>query len=247
MSYALSNSWDLADRRLSLLEACHDPASRRLAGERGVGPGWECLDAGAGHGGFARWLAGQVGERGRVVAADLNVRFLEERGNLEVLRIDLEREELPEAAFDFVHTRLLLIHLRSRDAVLEKLAAAVRPGGVLLVEEDDVYPFAANPPGDYSDAWQTFMDAMSGTDSCWARSLPERLDALGLTDVGVEPREQLFRGGSPPAQFWSLTWLEVRDRVPSAAVIDAGRAALADTSRWFHGPVTIAAWGRRPA
>jgi SAM-dependent methyltransferase len=244
MRFPTPGTWPTAasrcSRRATTRRAAGSPGS---AGSAPAGSASTPAPATAG----SRWLASQVGERGRVVAADLNVRFLEQRGNLEVLRIDLEREELPEAAFDFVHTRLLLIHLRSRDAVLEKLAAAVRPGGVLLVEEDDVYPFAANPPGDYSDAWETFMDAMSGTDSRWARSLPRRLDALGLTDVGVEPREQLFRGGSPPAQFWSLTWLEVRDRVPSAAVIDAGRAALADTSRWFHGPVTIAAWGRRPA
>jgi hypothetical protein len=59
---------------------------------------------------------------------------------------------------------------------------------------------------------------------------------------------QIFRGASPPARFWSLTWLQVRDRMVSAGtpgeVVDAGRTALADPARWFHGPARVIAWGR---
>jgi ubiquinone/menaquinone biosynthesis C-methylase UbiE len=63
LGYALPNDWDQATRRFELLAACHDAASQRRAAALGVGPGWRCLDAGAGHGSFARWLAQRVGER----------------------------------------------------------------------------------------------------------------------------------------------------------------------------------------
>jgi hypothetical protein len=63
--------------------------------------------------------------------------------------------------------------------VLRRLAVAVRPGGVLLVEEDDIYPVVATAEGAYRAAW----------------------------DVGAELEGQLFPGGSEIAQFWSLTWL----------------------------------------
>lgn len=253
--YALPNAWELAERRLALLEECHDPASFRRAEALGVGPGWRCLDAGAGHGSFARWLAARVGPDGLVVAADLDVRLLERMAapGVEVRRMDLATDELPAAAFDLVHTRMLLLHVPARDAVLARLAAAIRPGGVLMVEEDDIHPLEANAPGPYLEAWRAFLAMMraAGLDPEWARGLPERLDALGLVDVEAEIDGQIFRGGSPAAGFWSVTWLQARERIAamgfSGEVMDAGRAALADPARWFHGPAKVVAWGRRAA
>jgi SAM-dependent methyltransferase len=247
-TYAFPNAWDLARRRLELLEACHDASSFRRAGEL-VQPGWDCLEAGAGGGSFARWLAGRVGPTGSVLAADIDVRLLEQidAPGVEVHQMNLETDELPRGEFDFVHTRLLLIHLPGRDAVLSRLVAALRPGGVLMVEEDDVHPVLATAEGAYAEAWQAFllMTSAAGVDAAWARRLPARLDGLGLVDVDAEIAAQLFRGGSAAAQFWSLTWLQARDRAV-AEVIDQGRAALTDPSQWFHGPAKVITWGRRP-
>ena len=89
------------------------------------------------------------------------------------------------------------------------------------------------------------MMETAGVDPRWARGLPERLEALGLTDVDAEVETQLFRGGSAPAQFWSLTWAQVRERVRATADLDAGRAALEDPALWFYGPAKVIAWGRR--
>src|SRR6516164_7895571 len=75
-------------QRLALLTQFADAITTRRLTELGVGPGWRCLDVGAGDGSVARWLAGRVGPRGRVVATDLNPRFLAGHGlpNLEVRR-----------------------------------------------------------------------------------------------------------------------------------------------------------------
>ncbi len=245
--YAFPNAWEEARRRLTLLESIQDPSSIRCAEALGVGPGWRCFDVGAGGGSFARWLAGRVGEAGSVVAADVDTRHLEELAGpgFEVRRMDISRDELPAGEFDFVHTRLLLIHVPEREEVLRRLAATLRPGGALLVEEDDIHPILSTGEGDYRAGWDAFLAATSeaGVDPVWARALPERLDALGLRDVDAEVDTQLFRGGSPVAEFWSLTWLQVRDRTDAAA-IDRGRAALADPSRWYHGCAKVMAWGR---
>jgi SAM-dependent methyltransferase len=210
MTYALPNAAELARQRLAALEQSYDPASFRRAEALGVGPGWTCLDVGAGGGSVARWLADRVGPSGRVVATDLDVRFL--GPPLEVREIDVRTGELEPAAYDLVHTRLVLLHIPEREQVL------TRPAGV---------------------------------DSTWARVLPARLDALGLVDVDAEVDTQLFRGGSAPARFWSLTWLQARARVVEmgvpGAVIDAGRAALDDPAGWYYGPARVIAWGRRPA
>jgi SAM-dependent methyltransferase len=248
--YALPNAIEGTRERLDLLEACHDPSSRRRAAALGVGPGWRCLEAGAGGGSFARWLAERVGETGHVVAADLDVRLLQDAEGIELWQMDLASEELPRAEFDFVHTRLLLLHVPERDAVLAKLAAALRPGGVLLIEEDDVNPVTSTAGGDYAEAWRVFLEVMdaAGVDPEWARDLPARLDALGLEDVEAELNGQIFRGGAPEARFWSLTWEHVRERIEALGLpwesVQAGQAALADPARWFHGPVRVGAWGR---
>lgn len=73
--YTFPNAWELAPRRLELLEACHDPGSFRRAAALGVGPGSRCLDAGAGGGSFARWLADRTGD---VLAVDIDIRLVEE-------------------------------------------------------------------------------------------------------------------------------------------------------------------------
>ena len=241
-SYVLPNGWELADRRLELLESCHDPTSIRLA--KRLGAGGTCLEAGAGHGSFAHWLAGRGAD---VLAVDLDTRLIEPASNLEVRELNLVTDELPVGAFDFVHTRLVLIHVPERELVLPKLVAALRPGGLLLVEEDDTYPIEAASTGPYRAAWDAFLELTveAGLDPNWARGLPERLLDLGLVDVGAEVDVQFFPGGSPPARFWGMTWLQVRDRV--GAVLDGGRLALEDPTRWFHGPAKFSVWGQRPA
>jgi SAM-dependent methyltransferase len=254
-TYALPNRSRGARRRLELLEAAYDPSSVRVANELGVGLGWRCLDVGAGGGSFSRWLASQVGETGSVVAADLDPTVLREidAPGVTIRQLDVREDDLPEGEYDLVHTRLVLLHLPERDEILTRLARSLRPGGVLMVEEDDIYPVVATAEGDYRAAWRVFRATMEsvGVDAEWARSLPERLGELGLVDVDAEVTAQLFRGGSNTAQFWSLTWLQVRDRTVELGLpvetIDAGRSVLADPAHWFHGPANVTAWGRRPA
>src|SRR6266571_4995104 len=54
----------------------------------GAGAGWRCLEVGAGSGSVARWLAGQAGA-GRVVATDVDTRFVDVPDGVEVLRHDV--------------------------------------------------------------------------------------------------------------------------------------------------------------
>jgi 2-polyprenyl-3-methyl-5-hydroxy-6-metoxy-1,4-benzoquinol methylase len=253
-SYVVPNSWEHARRRLELLEACYDAASFNRASALGVGEGWRCLDAGAGHGSFARWLGAQVGAAGSVVAADLDTQLLQDiaEPNIEVRQLDLTSDQLPCGEFDFVHTRLVLMHIPGRERVLGRLCAALRPGGILMIEEQDGFPVLAASTGAYREAWLAFIRACraAGTDPDWTRDLPLRLGRHGLVDIDAELDVPLFRGGSAQAQFWSLTWEQVRDRVVAvgepAHVVDEGQAELGDTQRWFHGPATVITWGRRP-
>jgi SAM-dependent methyltransferase len=252
--YVLPNSWEHASGRLELLEACYDAASFRRAAALGVRSGWRCLDAGAGHGSFARWLGSTVGASGSVVAADLDTRLLQDitEPNVEVRLLDLAADALPCGEFDFVHTRLVLMHIPAREQVLGRLCAALKPGGIVMVEEQDGFPVLATATGAYREAWLAFIRACraAGTDPDWTRDLPLRLRRHGLADVDAELDVPLFRGGSALARFWGLSWQQVRDRVVAvgepADVIDRGLADLGDEQRWFTAPAMVTAWGRRP-
>ena len=249
-SYAVPNSWEHARRRLELLEACYDAASFKRASALGVREGWRCLDAGAGHGSFACWLGSTVGPSGSVIAADLDTRLLQgiTEPNIEVRQMDLVSDQLPCGEFDFVHTRLVLMHIPAREQVLGRLCAALRPGGVLMIEEQDAFPVLAAATGAYREAWLAFIRACraAGTDPDWTRDLPLRLHRHGLVDIDAELDVPLFRGGSAHARFWSLTWQQVRGRVAAvgeaARVIDEGQADLTNEQRWFPGPATMIAW-----
>jgi chemotaxis methyl-accepting protein methylase len=82
-------------------------------------------------------LAGQVGARGRVLATDIDPRWLDGTPGIEVLQHDVGAEPAPDGPFDLVHARLLLVHVPDREAALRRMAAALRPGGWLVVEEAD--------------------------------------------------------------------------------------------------------------
>lgn len=239
---------------MQLLEQCHDPATVRRIAALGVTDGWSCLEAGAGGGSITRWLCSRVGSSGQVLAVDLDTRLPEnlDAPNLETRRMDLVSDQLSTDAFHFVHTRLVLMHIPEREWVLQRLIAALRPGGVLLCEEHDVHAVWATGSEPYQRAWELFLPAMqaAGVAPTWARGLPEVLDRNGLVEVEAEVDAPLFRGASPTATFWSLSWLQSRDRVVAAGapveVLDQGGAALDDPTCWFHGPAMVAAWGRRP-
>jgi SAM-dependent methyltransferase len=253
MTYAFDNAWQHARQRLSLLEECLDPATFRRMESVGLAEGWSCLEAGGGGGSVARWLCTRVGPGGRVVATDLDTRFLDQlrEPNLEVVKLDLTTGNLRSNTFDLVHTRLVLMHIPARVEILGKLVAALKPGGWLLVEEQDIYPVLATAIGPYSRVWSAFAQATAakGVARDWARNLPQVLAGLGLHNVEAEAIVSMFPGASPMAEFWSLTWTQVREQLDVAlagsATLDEALRMLEDATNWFTGPAVVAAWGRR--
>src|SRR5438045_9472492 len=138
-AYALDQAWHAERDRLDSLASRCDARSLEWCARLGLSEGWHCLDVGAGTGSLARLLAERVGPAGSVVALDVDTRFVEPFATerLHVVQADVTAEPLPEARFDLVHARLVLEHLAARDEVLRSMAAALRPGGRLLVEDFD--------------------------------------------------------------------------------------------------------------
>ena len=261
--YLAKDSPDAFERkRLALLTKVADPITIRRLNEIKVGPGWRCLDVGAGDGSIAHWLAHRVGPRGRVVATDLNPRFLVDHGlpNLEVRRHNILEDDLETAHYDLVHCRVVLMHLPDPIKALRRLVNAVRPGGWLLVEEaDGSASIVAADPGHTRAAgfdrrsralWAAMKD--TGTmDLDFGRRLPSLFEGLGLRNFGHEGVTLAGRGGDPLARFGQMTYELVRERFVAAGVLteadfDELNRAYDDRSFWFVGFTLFGAWGRRP-
>jgi SAM-dependent methyltransferase len=147
-TYVFDNSWEKERERLAGLESIYDPGTMRHMDALGVGPGWSCLELGGGGGSITAWLCQRVGRSGRVVATDLDTRFLDaiDEPNLEVLCHNCVDEELPDSSFDLIHARLLFEHLPPREQVLKRLVGSLKPGGWMLIEDLDWRGLLGSPP-----------------------------------------------------------------------------------------------------
>ena len=96
--YVLDQGFAQERARLSGMEALWDA-------------GWKCLEVGAGGGSLVEWMAGRGAH---VTAIDIDTRFVDQLASdsIEVRRVDIREDELPQAEFDLVHSRLVLARLR---------------------------------------------------------------------------------------------------------------------------------------
>jgi SAM-dependent methyltransferase len=244
--YGFDPSWSDERRRLALIEQCYDPMTIARLTALGVAPGWRCLDIGAGGGSVSRWLRDRVGADGRVVAMDLDTRFVDDSPGIEAHRADLLNDEIEQDAFDLVHCRLLLHHLRGRQLeAVQRMASALRPGGVLLASECYLGAMRASPTHAFAELWRGLYAAMPNADYDWAVALAATLQGAGLTAVEAHGEVDMVRGATPVAEFWRLTIEAVRERVPDDVDVDAGLKVLADPATFEPSFVWYSAWGRR--
>ena len=107
----------------------------------GLGPGWRCVDVGAGGGDVSVALAEMVGRDGRVYAVDSDPLARDEVARAaaayaQVIALTQAGEDLslPEEV-DLAFCRFLLLHVLEPLDVLHKMAQAVRPGGWVVAQE----------------------------------------------------------------------------------------------------------------
>ena len=107
----------------------------------GLGPGWRCVDVGAGGGDVSVALAEMVGRDGRVYAVDSDPLARDEvaraaAAHAQVIALTQAGEDLalPEQV-DLAFCRFLLMHVLDPLVVVTKMAAAVRNGGWVVAQE----------------------------------------------------------------------------------------------------------------
>jgi ubiquinone/menaquinone biosynthesis C-methylase UbiE len=254
--YALDNTWDRARRRLSLLEQYLDPMTRRRISALGIAEGWKCLEIAAGGGSIACWLGEQVGAKGSVLATDINLALLENvrSTNVRTQQHDILGDPLSEDAFDLVHSRWLLHHLRDPETAIRRMVSAARPGGWVLIEEVDFFPVHASSSAAYREFMTVLVntiDEASGGDCFWARALPEIVAAMDVEEIGGEGDFSIIRGGSPIAEFFALTAEQMREGLLARAIDEAklehALKLLASPDFWGFGGGGVSLWAKRRA
>lgn len=264
-SYLFSQAWEQERARLAAFETLYDPMTVRHLTSLGVGPGWRCLEVGGGAGSIARWLASAVGETGSLLVTDLDVRFLEDLRNerVDVVRHDICTDPLEPGAFDLVHVRGVLEHVVTREHVIQRLVQALRPGGLLLVEDAQLGGAASAAlepgvvPAEMGPVLTRVHHAFAagfravGADPDFGIRLHVSLVAAGLEDVDAEVGCRLIRGGSERSGFYRLTFEEVGPRLVAAGLLTAEElersvAFVQDPAGCWMSLALVSAWGRRP-
>jgi SAM-dependent methyltransferase len=251
--------------RLEILADADRPAISAFWDRTGVGPGLACLDLGCGPGIVTIDLARRVGPTGRVVAVDRDKAAIDaarERlaaaglDNVEFVVSDVYEFEAT-AGFDFVFSRLLLHHVSRPGDILRTMWDAVRPGGVVAVNDADFEAAFCYPRTDAFDFW---IDRYSkvlrhfGGDPVLGRTLVRRFLDAGLPTPDVRISQRVLRD-VPGKLLPMLTVAETADAMLDAGVatrdeVDAAVAGLQavadDPGTICAGPRLFEVWARKP-
>lgn len=175
----------------------------------GFAPGQTILDLGCGPGYASFDLAVLVGQRGRVIAVDASARFIshlkaqqDARGitNLDARVGDVQRLDLRERSLDGAYARWVLCYVAEPEAVVAGVARALRPGGVLAVQDYFNYRGITLAPRS-----AVFDRVVAAVDKSWrvrggdpdiAGRLPAIMRRCGLHVREIRPIARVARPGS---------------------------------------------------
>lgn len=253
--------------RLGLQQEVWKPVTDRFLDALGLRPGMCCLDAGCGPGYLVRELRERVGPSGHVDALDESPRWIEhvrgvaaEEGWTNVGQVEgrLEELDLAPGSYDLIVLRWVLGFLPEPAAVVARLAAALRPGGVLAVQDYNHEGVSVFPD---SGAFRAMIRATRalyasrGGDTWIAGRCRGLFRAAGLetfhwepTVLGGDRESPVFRWLDAFFPYHSDGFLE-RGLISAEehAAFGAEWAALAaDPDATFYSPIVVAMAARRP-
>lgn len=248
-SYLFNPESEREQRRLDTLCALYDRGTQEVLTRIGPKRGWRCLEVAAGTGSIAEWLAATVGATGRVVATDLDTRFLKGLDGIEVWRHDIVRDSIEERSFDLIHARALLMHLPERDRVIDRMLRALRPGGTLVIEDMILIGSATWPE---VPLWRKAVDAALaafravGAHPTYGIEYPEVLRRRGFDARNFEVRAPVT-SCSTSNEFYRLCLEQLRPAYLKLGVLSEPEIAniidaLAAPERVTIAPLMAAGW-----
>ena len=134
-------------KRLAIMARAFAGTTTRLLTDAGLRPGMTCLDLGCGGGDVTLELARAVGPEGRVVGIDADPVTIELArqdaarlglDNIEFRSLDI-KDWRDESRYDLIYCRFVLTHLDDPAIVVRRMRSAVRPGGIVVLEDIDIH------------------------------------------------------------------------------------------------------------
>lgn len=181
----------------------------------GIGTGQHVVDFGCGPGFAAIERARMVGETGRVTALDASADFLAHLhgmarrhglDNIAAVEADLDTHALGQGDADAVWCRWVMSFVRQPQALAERIAAALRPGGVAVFHEYiDYATWRLMPPAAPFDALVGHIESSwraAHGDPDIAMFLPAWLESSGLDVIHARPMLTVTRPREP---MWCWT------------------------------------------
>lgn len=177
-----------------ILDKSYNAYTQQLILNNGLQKGMTVLDVGSGAGVMTAWLAGQVGEQGRVVAVDNSEEQLQvakkraERlglSNIDFKVLSAYDVEQLEIEFDVVYCRFLLHHLHSPRQAIKAYFNVIKKNGFYFAQEGIVHAAFAYPA---SFAWQGYQPELSAP-----RALREGAQRDG--DFGMKLHYECLQAG----------------------------------------------------
>ena len=184
-------------------------------------------------------MARQVGEEGRVMSTDIDLRFhADALPNMTVRRHDIRADPLPSAQFDLVHARAVLQHVgEHRAEVVDRLTDALRPGGWLVLEDGNFLAFANQT---LPDAYRPLHELVcAGATTSWrdpdvALKLLDDLRTRGYVDLDVVGDVWAMRPGEPDGDWWFLALERAAPRLVDAGPAHRRRSSTPRSQQSVH-------------
>jgi ubiquinone/menaquinone biosynthesis C-methylase UbiE len=250
--------------RLQVLARAHRADTVGLLRRAGLRPGLRCLDLGCGGGEVTFELAALTGPAGQVVGIDMDGVKLElardvgrERGlrNVE-FRVANVNDWAEPGGYDVVYSRFLLQHLSRPAPLLGRMWQAVRPGGLIAVEDTDFAGLFSEPGNDglyFHRRMYPRVVARNGGDAHIGRKLYRYFLAAGIPDPRVAVVQRVDAAGEAKT-LALLTLQAIAEPIAAAGLASADEvaAAIEDLTAFTADPGTIVSgprifqlWARR--
>ncbi|MBV8903919.1 MAG: methyltransferase domain-containing protein [Acidobacteriia bacterium] len=208
----------------------------------GIGPSQTILDVGCGPGYASLDLAEIAGPSGHVVAIDKSERFLyvlASRGmqrdlhNIMTQRVDLEAGEFAQIHADHIWCRWVLCFLKNARDVVAQMAAALKPGGSMILHEYfDYATWRAAPSCPELDEYvRAVMDSWhaNGGEPDISVQLPCWLEELGFELRHTRPLLEIVESDS---MLWA--WLRTFINVGRERLVELGCITRGDADRIWN-------------
>lgn len=253
--------------RLKFQHTVWGPVTRRFLERLKVAPGWKCLDVGSGPGFVTMDLREMVGYHGEVAALEPSAfyrqRLASEVGhrgwkNVKILEGKAEDSELPGEQYDLIFSRWVMSFVPDPKRFLSRLSRALRPGGVIALEDYYYEGLSLYPRGGAFDRMADVVREYyrrGGGDPYVTGELPAIFRDQGLRLLEYSP---VCLSGGPGSgvmewghRFFTLHMPEMIERgivsrEEGAAIIDDWHAHRKNPDALFFSPLVVDVAAQRP-